>query len=391
MWTNMYPPAAASMALAAAMGAAVWRYPSWGLAIVAGLSAGLAWRINHLGLVAVPLGLGLTLLGASSRASLPRLAALPLLFGLGTASVVAVDAWVVQQWNVPQEDLAAQVIQRRREELDRLATMPTGSNPFDACTDFTPKPLNIEELTNACGQQFVQANYGTLRSEDCVPSVPTLLWLLPLALLPGARQRNWRDTAASILIFGGPVGAFLVAAAWTSYAEKYAISFLPMMVLLVPLALDRLGSWFGRLIDNISIGRALGFIAAAAWLITTWPTATAPQADQPNIQTDWESVAGRVAVWSERELEPTDTLIDCVPLNIDLVLLPASRTTLEGVSTERSCMDWSIEPPQSEGRVWMVQQSFTGVQDTQPEHMRLHGWVLIEQYDDRHRLWLYRP
>jgi hypothetical protein len=391
MWTNMYPPAAAALAIAAALGAATWRHPGFGMALLAGLSAGLAWRINHLGLVAVPMGLGLTLLGASKRGSLQRWIGLPLLFSLGVGGLATVDAWVVKRWNVPQEGLADQVIQRRREELDRLASQPPSENQFSACTDFTPKPINLTELTNACGQQFIASNYGTLESEDCAPSIPTLMWLLPLTLLPAAKRRDWRDSAASVLVFGGPIGAFIVAAGWTSYAEKYAISYLPMMALLVPLAFDRAGGWVGRLFDRIPLGRLLGFGAALTWLVMTWPGAKHAAADQPNIQTDWESVAGRVAGWSKENLEPNDTLIDCVPLNIDLILLPTIRTTLEGVSTEHSCMGWSIEPPESSGRIWMVQQAFSDITDTQPAHMVRHGWVLIEQYDDRHRLWLYKP
>ncbi len=391
MWTNMYPPAAAAFALAAATGAAAWRRPKLGLAVLAGLAAGLAWRINHLGLVAVPLGLGLTLLGASNRRNWWPWLLLPCFFSMGVGTVVTADAWVVKHWNVPQENLSQQVIQRRREELDRLKTMPPGSTDFSACTDFTPKPLNLKELTNSCGQQFIQANYGTLTSEDCVPSLPTLLWLLPLTLLPAAGRRDWRETGASILVFGGPVGAFLIAAGWTSYAEKYAISFLPIMVLLVPLAFDRLGSWCGRAIDNIVLGRTLGFGAAATWLITTWPITTTASADRPNIQRDWESVAGAVASWSTQNVDANDILIDCVPLNIDLIMLPTIRTTMEGVSTEQNCMEWSINPPQSLGTVWMVQQSFPGIVDTQPGHMRQHGWVLVQQYDDRHRLWRHQP
>jgi hypothetical protein len=361
------------------------------MALLAGLAAGLAWRINHLGLVAVPMGLGLTILGASYAGSPRRWFALPLLFSLGVGGMVTVDMWVVEQWNVPQESLSDQVIQRRREELDRLSNQPPGENQFSACTDFTPKPINLTELTNACGQQFIARNYGTLESEDCVPSLPTLMWLLPLTLLPAARRRDWRDSAASILVFGGPIGAFVVAAGWTSYAEKYAISYLPMMALLVPLAFDRLGSWVGRFFDHVRLGRWMGFFAAATWLVTTWPGAERVQADRPNIQTDWESVAGRVAAWSQTNVGPKDTIIDCVPLNIDLVLLPTIRTTLEGVSTEHSCMAWSIEPPESAGKIWMVQQSFPEIADTQPDHMVRHGWVLIEQYDDRHRLWLHTP
>ena len=143
--------------------------------------------------------------------------------------------------------------------------------------------------------------------------------------------------------------------------------------------------------DNIMLGRLFGLAAAVSWLITTWPGATAARADWPNIQRDWESVAGAVASWSTQHVDTNDILIDCVPLNIDLIMLPTIRTTLEGVSTEQDCMEWSINPPQSKGTVWMVQQSFPDIVDTQPAHMRQHGWVLVQQYDDRHRLWRHQP
>ena len=143
--------------------------------------------------------------------------------------------------------------------------------------------------------------------------------------------------------------------------------------------------------DNIMLGRLFGLTAAVSWLITTWPGATAARADWPNIQRDWESVAGAVASWSTQHVDTNDILIDCVPLNIDLIMLPTIRTTLEGVSTEQDCMEWSINPPQSNGTVWMVQQSFPDIMDTQPVHMRQHGWVLVQQYDDRHRLWRHQP
>ena len=59
MWTNMYPPAAAAFALATAAGSLAYRRPSIAVALATGVLAGVAWRINHLGLVAVPMGLGL--------------------------------------------------------------------------------------------------------------------------------------------------------------------------------------------------------------------------------------------------------------------------------------------------------------------------------------------
>jgi len=391
MWTNMYPPAAAAFALAAAASAAVWRVPSIGLALATGILAGLAWRINHLGLVAIPMGLGMTLVGASRINTRALWLGLPLMFGLGAGGVYQADSFVVEHWNVPQEDLPTQVLQRRGEELDRLRSGQADLSRYSGCTDLTPKQLNLHELTNECGQQFVRANYGTLTAEDCAPSWPTLLWLLPLTLLPSATRRSWSDTAASVLVFGGPLGAFLVAAAWTSYAEKYAISFLPMMVLIVPMAFTRLGGWLGHAFGRVPAGHLIGLIGAAVWTIYAWPGTTTFRADPPNINTDWESVSGEVATWATKELRPQDLLIDCVPLNIDLVLLPVQLSTLEGVSTEHECMEWVKTPPTSAGQTLMIQQSFPELPETGEAHMRRYGWQMLRQYDDRHRLWVHQP
>jgi hypothetical protein len=389
MWTNMYPPAAAAFALASALGACVWRKPRIGIALLAGLAAGLAWKFNHLGLVAVPLAGGLTMLGATRARSRSALLSLPLVFCSGVGTLWALDQWVVDRWSVPQEDLATQVLQRRREELDRLQSGQTDPDAFSGCTDFEPRPLNWKELTNTCGQQFIAANYGTLRAEDCVPSPRTLIWLLPLTLLPGAWKRDWRESAAAVLSFGGPIGAFLIAAGWTSYAEKYAISFLPMMVLIVPLAFDRAGGWLGRLFGHISIGRTIGWMCALGWIVQTWPGATSFSADRPNVQQDWESISGRVAQWAKTSIGPTDILVDCVPLHIGLVLLPDSRTIHQGLPTDESCSDWVVAPPTSTGTTWMVQQYFPDITSTRPDYLLDNGWMLVAEYDERHRLWKY--
>lgn len=391
MWTNMYPPAAASFSLAAAAAALVWRKPNLFMALVAGVLAGIAWRINHLGLVALPMGMGLCLLGALATRMKWLWFSIPLLFSIGVGGSVAVDSWIIERWNVPQEGLSEQVIQRRREELERIGSGQADPEQFSACTDLNPKPLNWAELSNDCARQFVSANYGTLQAEDCAPSLPSLLWWLPLVFLPNPMRPSWRDSAASVLVFGGSVGAFLVAAAWTSYAEKYAITFIPMMVLLIPMAMDRLGGWIGRAFDRISLFRLFGTIAACGWIVWVWPGAQGPWADRPNINTDWESVAGTVAEWATTEMDSEDTLIDCVPLNIDLVLLPTQFTTVEGVSTEHECMGWIEQPPESQGRVWMVQQALPEIPETQPLHLQRYGWRLVRQYDDRHRLWEYSP
>jgi hypothetical protein len=385
MWTNMYPPAAAAMSISAALSVGVWRRPSVGLVLVAGLAAGFAWRMNHLGLVAIPLGLGMTVLAATS---LRRAVIFSALFSLGISGAVSVDHWIVERWGVPQENLASQVLQRRREELDRISSGQAAAERFSQCTDFTPKPLNWTELSSPCAQQFVLANYGTMQAEDCIPNPTTLLWLLPLCFLPSSRRRSVKDTAASILIFGGPIGAFLVAAAWTSYAEKYIISFLFAMALIVPLAFERLGGWIGLLFDRVTLGRLAGSMVAILWLSQVWPGSSGLKADSPNIQRDWESVSGEIASWAIHSLSSDDLLLDCVPLNIDLVILPQTANIMEGVSTEQTCLDWQRNPPEPRGRVYLVQQAFPRQPETQPEHLMALGWQLVRSVDDRHRLWV---
>ena len=360
MWTNMYPPAAALLSLSAALSMALYRRPGIATALIAGLIAGLAWRLNHLGLVAVPLGLGMAVLGARS---LTRLALLPLLFGVGISGAVALDAWIIDRWSVPQEGLTDQVIQRRREELDRIASGQVEQEQFSACTQLEARPLNLPELTNACARQFVEANHGTLEAEDCAPSLSVLMWLLPLGLLPSARRREWRDCAASV-----PIRRSAALGPQKDIVRGEAISFLHV-VLLAPLAFDRVGGWLGRLVDHVDLGRMAGLVAAAIWVVHVWPGGGTLRADSPNIQRDWESVAGEVAEWAVTSMSDDDLLIDCVPLNIDLVILPKTANIVEGVSTEPDCVGWVVRPPPSRGQTFLVQQSFYGQPHTTPEYL----------------------
>jgi hypothetical protein len=147
------------------------------------------------------------------------------------------------------------------------------------------------------------------------------------------------------------------------------------------------GLAFGR----VATGRLIGLAVAAVWTVQQWPGTSTFRADPPNINTDWESVSGEVAAWAAQDLNAQDILIDCVPLNIDLVLLPVQLSTLEGVSTERECMEWIKTPPTSTGKTWMVQQAFPEMPETGEAHLRMHGWRLVQQYDDRHRLWVHQP
>jgi hypothetical protein len=389
-WTNMYPLAAATSAAAISLGAACARWPTRPGALGAGLVAGLAWKLNHLGLVTIPIVGGLLLLGLTRPASSLRRISLAILFTAGVGSAHGLDRWVVAHWSVPQEDLTGQVLQRRREELVRIRD--SQDTKFSACTDFEPKPLNLDELTNACAMQFLDSNYGTVVAEDCGPKPGLLLLLVPLALLPagGSRDRweKMRSSAASALMIFGAAGAVYLGATWTSYSEKYILAFVPLMVAMIPVAGDRLGALLGRLGGQERLGRTIGLAAAASLAITTWPRPTGLHADAPRRDSGWEMVSGQAAGWAEKNVGPMDLLLDCVPLRVDLAMLPKEIPIRTGIGTQEPCSGWIKEPPAAEGKIYMLTRSYPELPHTQPDAINASGWRKLKRYDSTHHLWI---
>ena len=392
-WTNMYPLAAATSAVAISMGAASARWPTRPGALGAGLVSGLAWKLNHLGLVTIPIVGGLLLLGMTRSASGLRRASLAVLFLLGIGSAHGLEMWVVEHWSVPQEDLSGQVLQRRREELVRIRD--SLDPKFSACTDFEPKPLNLEELTNACAMQFLDSNYGTVVAEDCGPKPGLLLLLLPLALLPAAgakgRADRLRSSAASALMIFGAAGAVYLAAAWTSYSEKYILAFVPLMVAMIPVGGARLGALLGRHWGQERTGRYLGLAAAACLAITTWPRPTGLHADVPIRESGWEMVSGQAAAWARENVGPDDLLLDCVPLRVDLAMLPAQVRSRFGIGTQKPCSGWIQQPPEAVGQVYMLTRTFPELAHTYPDTIAASGWRRLKRFDADHHLWVHAP
>jgi len=388
-WTNMYPLAATVSAAAIAMGAVLARWPTWPSAVVGGILAGLAWKLNHLGLVTIPIVGGLLLVGLTLPTSMLRKAMLLGVFSLGIGAAHGLDRWVVDHWSVPQEDLNSQVIQRRREELVRIRD---SSDPkFSACTDFEPKPLNLPELTNACAMQFLDSNYGTVVAEDCGPPPHLLLFLVPLALLPGRRSKTMaerlRSSASSALLIGGPAGAIYLGATWTSYSEKYILAFVPILVALVPVAGARLGTLLGSIWGRAKLGHHLGLVAALCMAITTWPKPTGLHADAPRVQPGWEMMSGTAANWAIENLDHDDLLLDCVPLRVDLAMLPHTVPSRFGIGTQEPCSGWIKLPPEASGKTYMLTRTFSELEHTTPRNIAAQGWRRIMSLDQEHHLW----
>ena len=389
-WTNMYPLAAATAALAIAIGAILARWPNIALALLGGVLAGLAWKLNHLGLVTVPIVGGLLCVGLTLPATAIKRTLLASAFMLGVGSAHGLDRWVVTHWQVPQEDLNTQVVQRRREELVRIRD--SGDPKFTACTDFTPKTLNLPELTNACAMQFLDSNYGTVTAEDCGPSPALLLLLVPLALLPAPRSRTWasrlRSSATSALLIGGASGAIYLGAAWTSYSEKYILAFVPLLLCLLPVAGARAGGLIGGFFKRGKMGIWLGLLTATVMAITTWPKPQGLHADAPRIDSSWEVVSGQAAAWARTTMTQDDLLLDCVPLRVDLALLPNTMPNRFGIGTQEPCSGWIRTPPKADGQVYMLTRTFPELPHTAPKNIAAAGWRRLSRFDAEHTLWV---
>jgi hypothetical protein len=389
-WSNMYPMAAGTCALALAAGAATARWPTIGGAALAGLLAGLAWKLNHLGLLAVPVVIGLGILGADRLQGWIRRGLLLGAIGLGLGSAAGLNHWVVQHWRVPQAEMQVQVLQRRREELERIRDSRDQS--FSACIDLEPKPLNLAELSSPCARQFFGMNWGTLRSEDCAPPPWTMLGLMALSLLPAGwaagRREAWRSSLSMLVLVGGPAAAFILGALWTAYAEKYMVVFVPLMAALLPVAGARLGTALGRLGGHPVRGRWLGLGLAVLVGVFHWPRPTGLYADAPRLSYDWEAISGDAARWAKANVGPEDLLLDCVPLRVDLAMLPTKIPQRYGVGTQEPCSGWILTPPEASGRIYMLTRTYPKLPHTDPQEIASSGWLLLRSFDATHHLWV---
>ncbi len=390
-WSNMYPMAAGVMAMAIALGAITSRWPTrLGFGITA-LLAATAWQINHLGLVTIPIALGMATLGVVVQ--VPRRQwALWLVIGLlGLSGPVVWTQWSVKTYKVPQTDLDTQILQRRREELERIGSLSNREDLFPGCTDFEPKALNATELTNSCAREVLSSNWGTLRAEDCAPAPWLLLVLFPAVLLPAtwarSRAEKVTSTMASGLLLSGPAAAVYLGATWTNYSEKYMLAFVPVMAILAPVAGARVGRWIGAWMGHACRGMTVGLIASAVWVATVWPQPQIIRADAPRTGRTWETISAEAAVWAKEAVGPGDLLIDCVPLRVDLALLPESIPYRFGVTTEQPCDSWIQSPPEASGSVWLLNRAFDGATKTQPHQVAKHGWEILKHFGDGHYLW----
>jgi len=392
-WMNMYPLSASAGSLGVAMGCVAARWPRVLPALLAGALTGLAWKINHLSLALIPTAGCLVALGAAARLPAVRRVALGLAFVLGVGGAVGLDRWIVHTYEVPQEDMSTQILTRRAEITRELKALGGSDPKFSACTDFVAKAPNLPELTNACARQFIAANWGTLRAEDCAPPAHYLWLLLPCLLIPAgwSGQRRWnriRSSLGSTVAFAGPGAAMMIGAAWTTYSEKYMLSLVFLLAVLIPLASARLGGVVGAALKRRRRGRQVGLLIAALWLLFGWPRPQGWHADAITLPHDWEYVAGDVAAYAAENMGPSDLFLDCVPLRIDLVLLPQQISHKSGLITQSPCSDWIVDPPEAEGQVWLLSRAFDALPHTHDTTIAAHGWTQVRQYPEEHTLWV---
>ena len=217
--------------------------------------------------------------------------------------------------------------------------------------------------------------------------------LVPLALLPGVRAKDWaerlRTSASSALIIGGGAGAVYLGATWTSYSEKYILAFVPALLAMLPVACARLGALLGQVTNRSILGSRLGLATAAIVGVTVWPKPTGLHADAPRIETSWEMISGQAARWAQDTVGDDDLLLDCVPLRVDLAMLPKTVPSRFGIGTQEPCSGWIQTPPSVSGEVYMLTRTFPELAHTAPQNIAAQGWRRLHSYDAEHHLWVH--
>ena len=85
-----------------------------------------------------------------------------------------------------------------------------------------------------------------------------------------------------------------------------------------------------------------------------------------------------------------DLLLDCVPLRIDLALLPNTIPSRFGIGTQEPCSGWIKTPPKAEGKIYMLTRTFPALPHTAPQNIAASGWRQLKRFDAEHTLWVYR-
>ena len=296
LWVNHYPLLGAMVGLAFGAGAAAirWRWLGW--VVVAGLAAGVAWALDFRGLVALPAGAGLVLLGGL-RHGLRKAVIRLLLFTAAFSGPYAQDVWLQRSFNVPQLEVAGQLAVQRKGTLEQIEQGLVGGDAVrDACRGQRVEPFSAVAATTPCAGALRTSSVTRLAALGLIPS-GLLLSAGALWLLPSAPRRRWVVAVAGAGLVGAPMVSLYMGMGWVTYFDRYVLPFASVIAAFFPVAAGRLADLIPVSMVEGSAGR--DFLALSA-TVALWPGLGARSLDAPETAVrSSEYHAGAFAEWAD--------------------------------------------------------------------------------------------
>jgi len=351
-WVNHYPLLGATTGLSLATGILASRRPHLLLGLLSGACAGASWALDLRGFAAVPAaGLLCVIGGLAQQSSWRNRIGTPLLFLVAVGGLHTAQSELSKRTATRLMPLEQQVLHQRELTLDwqTWEKGPQIDRLKGACADARPKALDLQDLQGDCAQTMFRVNMQRLQSAQSIPPNTTLLLLLLALCMPAA----WgvRSLLAQGVFFGVPVAAIGLGAAWVMYWDRYVLQFAVPIAVLVPVALSSTGSWLGRRTNREVLGRKLGTLASAGWLLLAWPLLGQGLAGAPTLR---ERIPGEIAAWAAQTIGEEDRLVDCTGLGINQFLLPNKVPLLDFVNQPTLCTDYLRRPAPERGKTWVI-------------------------------------
>jgi hypothetical protein len=378
-WVNLYPLQAGLGALALGLAAACLRWPRWGLGALAGLAGGLTLAADLRG-VGV-LALVLATVAAAAWIARPRGRGLAVLGAalLATLATVTLDRGLQAHTGQATRALSSQL--SIQTEVSIGPNLPPAVREACAATQASGGAVD----RGTCARALLPHNWRELTASETLPPAGWLL-LLPVALLPARWGR--RSSLGTALILGGSLAIMLLGMGLVAYPERYALLQLVALVVLLPLAWQRLAERVPLPERWRALPTVVATLATAAMALTIWP-GLAPLNRQPwgycreagtptqELHLDRMAVIG----WTREHAAPQDLLLDCSDSALRTLALPERlRLEMAPLQSDR-CAGWVTQPPPVEGRVRMLTMMLPGGQPvmagTHMLDLQAQGWRRI--------------
>ncbi len=358
-WTNPYPLIGGLCALGVAAAVAAARWPRWPWYAAAGLLAGLGWATDSRGALLVPLCLALVAVAPRGRlgASWKKRA---LALAIAAACIVpgrALERSLAVKPASSALDVAAAAV-------DPAGVVPN-MNPDHPDPHAPPPPPEAGQPAwkrVLATSSFHQAREGVRGHATVLGSLPppALLWLLPLALLPGGR--GWRGSlaAAGVLCFAS---LQVAVPAWlTDFGARYAYFFMGSVAALLATAPFRALGSVPRLPRRVGV--VIASIAALVLVLVSWHH----RLDPGLLAFPEDRAAAAIAPALEQRMQPGDGFMECGVLGTETHWYPRQlhQGDLNPYGADwEMCRAWVRRPSRPGERRWLV--SVTLLTNAPPE------------------------